>query len=56
MGHIGGSIPPWVEVVSTPYGIGMDFIGIVLGVVMGMIILLVLHKRRRALRDESNLS
>ncbi|PGU01302.1 hypothetical protein [Bacillus cereus] len=28
--------------------------GIVLGVIMGMIILLVLHERRRALRDESN--
>lgn len=28
--------------------------GIVLGVIMGIIILLVLHERRRALRDESN--
>lgn len=30
--------------------------GIVLGIIMGMIILLVLHERRRALRDESNCS
>lgn len=28
--------------------------GIILGVIMGMIILLVLHERRRALRDEAN--
>jgi hypothetical protein len=27
VGHTGDSIPPGVEVVSTPYGSSMDFIG-----------------------------